>query len=247
MPKNRGRKPGSGRMSRAAVGRHMETRKETIAHLDAMPSRSPKSERAAQVLSPMPQSRGSGMPSSMDTVSQRDKANKTAAKSDFRARHDRKQQGLSAGPVDFVHTSRTKRPLAPDQVRTLKSSGRIDPFSVHTLQDTASEHFSDGRSVMGTAMELKGRKARKTAPPGKEKLPPIQVLREGDKVFTLDHRRVAAARRANTALDYTLNEGNKASKDATRKRSTTTGGSVLKLTASQQVPYTLKDLFGSDD
>lgn len=247
MPRNGGRKPGSGRMSKAAVRQHMETRKETIQHFETTPRQSPKSQQAPQMLSPMPSIGGSGMPSSMDKSAERSKAQKTAVKSEFRARRDRKQQGLSAGPVDFVHTSSTKRPLAPDQVRSLKGSGRIDPFSVHTLQDTASSHFSSGESVMGTAMELKGRKARKAEKRGTEELPPIQVMREGNKVFTLDHRRVAAARRANTSIDYTLNESNKAMKDAIRKRSTKSGGTVLKLTAPQEVPYTLEDLFGSGD
>lgn len=243
MPKNRGRKPGSGRMSRADVRKHMETRKETQEHFSSLPQQSPKSQQAPKALSPMPSPDSSRMPGSMDKLGQRDKAEKTLTKQEFRARRDRKQQGLSAGPVDSEYTSKTKRPLARDQVRGLKLSGRIDPFSVHTLQESASSQFTDGTSVMQTAMKLKGRKAGK----GEVELPSIQVFREGNKVFTRDHRRVAAARRANVSIGYELTESGKAMKDAERKRSTKSGGTVLKLNPSEQVPYSPEDLFGSHD
>lgn len=184
----------------------------------------------------------------MDKLSQRGKAEKTFAKQEFRARRDRKQQGLSAGPVNFEYVSKTKRPLSRDQIRALQPSGRIDPFSVHTLQDTASSRFTDGSSVMQTAMELKGRKARKNSDPQNQvELPPIQVFREGNKVFTRDHRRVAAARRANVSIEYDLSEGAKSMKDAERKRSTKSGGTVLKLNPADQVPYSPEDLFGSHE
>jgi hypothetical protein len=189
-----------------------------------------RSHQPSRELTPMPG------PSSMDREGPREKARKTLVKSEFRSRRDRKEQGLSAGPIESVYTSRTKRPLAPDQVRSLQPRGHIDPFAVHTLQDTASSHFTpsspsanDGRSIIGTAMELKR---------GRVKLPAIQVLREGGKVFTRDHRRLAAARRANVWIGYELTESNKAMKDAERKRSTKSGGTVLKLIPSEQVPYT---------
>lgn len=236
-------------MSRANVLKHMETRKQTIQHFENATPPSPVNQRPSRDLSPMPKvSSGGGMPSSMDTVSAREKSRKTLSKSEYRSRRDRKEQGLSAGPVDSVYTSKTKRPLAPDQVKSLQPSGRIDPFAVHTLQDTASSHFTTGQSVMGTAMELKGRKARQDKKKrGKEELPAIQLFREGSKVFTRDHRRLAAARRANVAIDYELTESNKAMKDAERKRSTKSGGTVLKLNPSNDVPYSLEDLFGSHD
>lgn len=244
MPKNKGRKPGSGRMSRASMRKHMETRKETQEYFASLPQQPPKSQHAPITLSPMPvpSPHSSRMLGSMDKLGQREKSEKTLSKQEFRARRDRKEQGLSAGPVDSEYTSKTKRPLAPDQVRELKSSGRIDPFSVYTLQETASSQFTDGSSVMQTAIELRGSPKEKPS----IKLPPIQVFREGGKVFTRDHRRVAAARRGGVSIDYELTESSKAMKDADRKRSTKSGGTVLKLNPSEQVPYSPEDLFGSD-
>jgi hypothetical protein len=171
------------------------------------------------------------------------KSEKTKRKTDWRDRRDRKQIGKSAGPLDVVAESRTKLPLQRDEVRSLPSEGRINPHRIRTIQSTATDHFSDGQSVMGTVRDLTRAKRDKEAEA--PDIDPIEIMRHKGKAFTLDNRRLYAHRRAGVPVNYKMVDSGRAEQDFSRKFSTKDDGMSMKIVPSSgsTVPYAPEDLY----
>jgi hypothetical protein len=74
----------------------------------------------------------------------------------------------------------------------------IDPEDVRFSQDSIKAVFRDGRTIDDLAAGLR---AGIIQP---EEIPPIRLVRRGDRWFTLDNRRLEAFRRARRPVPYRM-------------------------------------------
>jgi hypothetical protein len=78
----------------------------------------------------------------------------------------------------------------------LPAQGTIAPRAVRCTQDTISPNFKNGNSVRGLVDDLK---AGKVAASG---LPPIRIYEKDGKIYSLDNRRLYAAKEAGVSIRF---------------------------------------------
>lgn len=96
--------------------------------------------------------------------------------------------------------SRTVNPLTKDDFEALPTKGLADPARIRTIQDTYSENFrrtgdEQRRPVSQMIEELRAGKDPAS-------IEPIRIFEKDGKVYTLDHRRLIAARAAGTQVHF---------------------------------------------
>ena len=95
--------------------------------------------------------------------------------------------------------------LTADEFRALPDRGRIDPQSVRTSQFSIREEFQAKRDALGkkrqpTIGELaRGLRSGDKKP---EKIPAIRIIELNGHVYSVDHRRLIAFRRAGIDIPY---------------------------------------------
>lgn len=97
--------------------------------------------------------------------------------------------------------SLTKDPMGAEEFEKLPEQGRMDPNRIRTKQDSIRRQITgpDGESKEPIEDLIEGLKSGKVKP---ETLPPIRVFEEDGKIYTLDHRRLVAAREAGVEVGY---------------------------------------------
>ena len=90
--------------------------------------------------------------------------------------------------------SKTENPMEKREYDSLPENGKINPKRIRTMQDTISRRFRDGKSLEETRDDFAAGKA--------DDIPPIRIYERDGKVWTLDHRRLIAAREAGKDLQY---------------------------------------------
>ena len=90
--------------------------------------------------------------------------------------------------------SKTENPMEKREYDSLPENGKVDPKRIRTTQDTISRRFRDGKSLEETRDDFAAGKA--------DDIPPIRIYERDGKVWTLDHRRLIAAREAGKDLHY---------------------------------------------
>jgi hypothetical protein len=104
--------------------------------------------------------------------------------------------------------------LTADEFGNLPSEGRIDPQRIRTSQSSIKEEFKPKRGASG---KIPNRTIREMADELKdgvkkpEDIPAIRVVKFKGNVYTVDHRRVIAFRRAGVDIPYRKVEFNKLS------------------------------------
>ncbi|GGM45872.1 hypothetical protein GCM10012275_16090 [Longimycelium tulufanense] len=102
--------------------------------------------------------------------------------------------------VDGVHTYyvAAEAPQAAAADTLVHNCRSIDPFEVRFTQDSAGKFFSSGNSVFELARDLKAGAVEAAS------IPPIRLVQNSGKLFSLDNRRLAAFQMADVPVPYRM-------------------------------------------
>jgi hypothetical protein len=145
----------------------------------------------------------------------------------------REQPGQSGYRLPEV--SYARNPMTAEEFATLPLRGSVDPSRIRTMQDNIGRRFKrepdamEGRSLVSTIDALR---SGRTMP---ENTPEIRVTVIDGKVWTLDHRRLVAAREAGVPVRYRKVPANELLGEIKRKSTTEDDGMsiVIKLDESE--------------
>ena len=90
-----------------------------------------------------------------------------------------------------------RRFISPAEFRKMPANGSLDPHRLRTSQATVSEHHSDGKTITENAKALVNGSLKP------KDVPPIWVVEYRGRIYTFDHRRLVAFRRANNEVRST--------------------------------------------
>jgi hypothetical protein len=114
--------------------------------------------------------------------------------------------------------------MMADEFSRLPNEGLVDPHRIRTIQSDISSSFrlergaKVGRPVSETVLDLRSRREQP------EDIEAIRILDRDGKVYTLDHRRIVAARAGGVPARYRRALPHEVAKDWSSKYTTTNDG-----------------------
>jgi hypothetical protein len=119
--------------------------------------------------------------------------------------------------------SRTVNPMTVEEFNNLPPTGTVDANRIRTLQDGISPKFRPNPATGEEPTLLETINALRANPAAAGQYGPIRIFRDGDRTYSLDHRRLLAHRLAGVPVRYRMATAGEVANELHRKRDASSG------------------------